>query len=268
LNSTLDPGLKEKVLAENRRLHALENAEYLVRHPEQTHRYQKRILKAALDEFDRHLAASDASVLEVGCGTGYMYLPLLRRGYRMTGVDVSETLVSVLETLVPQTARPRSHLVVSDVEGFLENNRNRYEGVVCSALLHHLYDYETTVRQLAGRVKPGGVMLIFFEPLKQPIESRWRFFLHRALGCLDEWLYEGVMRRRGIPLIRDDCETADYQRRFGGIDPNHLTALLNECGLGILETHTYCARRFGWAAWLANHILSTQNTFNILAKKF
>ena len=65
----LDP-VREQVLEENRRVHTLENAHYLDRHPEQTNRYQKRILKNALDEFERHLARPGGAVLDVGCGTG------------------------------------------------------------------------------------------------------------------------------------------------------------------------------------------------------
>lgn len=263
----LDP-VREQVLEENRRVHTLENAHYLDRHPEQTNRYQKRILKSALDEFERHLDRPGGEVLDVGCGTGYLFLPLLRRGFQMTGVDLSETLVEVLDRRVRKEFVDDVRLVAQDVESFLQQETKRYDGIVCSAILHHLYDYESAVRQLAERLKPGGILLIFFEPLKQRIASKLRFRLHRLLGRLDEARYERDMHRRGIPLIRDDYEVADYQRRFGGIDPDHLTHLLNDSGLGLLEKTAYCARRTAWAAWIANRLLGTANTFNLLARKF
>ena len=41
---------KEKVLEENRRVHALENRLYLSRHPEQTNFFQNSILERAVNE--------------------------------------------------------------------------------------------------------------------------------------------------------------------------------------------------------------------------
>ena len=264
--SLLESDLKQRVLEENRRLHALENARYLDRHPEQTNRYQQRILRQTLSEWDRLLARPQAQLLEAGCGTGYLYLPLLQRGYRMTGVDLSDTLIQVLQNRIPDRHRGRSRLVAADIEAFLKEETSDYDGVICSALLHHLYDYETVLAELARRVRPGGLLLIFFEPLRQTIRSPFRFFLHRRLAGLDERLYTRSMKRRGIPLI-EDGGMADYQRRFGGLCPDRLAAVVRENGMTVLRTTTYCVRRHAWAAWLANQVLGTRNTFNLLARK-
>ena len=45
--------LKEKVLEENRRVHALENQLYLSRHPEQTNFFQNLIVEKNLDQKQR-----------------------------------------------------------------------------------------------------------------------------------------------------------------------------------------------------------------------
>ncbi len=267
MSTLLDSELKEQVLEENRRVHSLENAEYLSRHPEQTNRFQQNVLKSTLDKFESYLSGTDSEILDVGCGTGYLYLPLMNRGYRLTGVDLSPTLLDVLEEKIPEDKKETCRLVADDIEAFLNNSPQLYDGVVVSALLHHLFDYETVVKLLCQRLAPGGTLLIFFEPLKQEIKSPLRFKLHRLLGRMDERAYERDMQRRGIPLIQDDYEVADYQRQFGGICPRSLTQLIESQGLRVLETQTYCARRTGWAAWIANNILGTCNTFNILAQK-
>ncbi len=259
--------LKEQVLEENRRVHSLENAEYLARHPEQTNRYQQKILSSTLDQFEHNLPRRDAEILDVGCGTGYVYLPLMKKGYSLTGVDLSPTLLDVLQEKIPSEKKGNCRLVAGDIESFLVNSTSQYDGIICSALLHHFFDYEAVVKLMAKRLAPGGVLLIFFEPLKQEIKSRFQFKLHRMLGKLDERAYEKDMMRRSIPLIQDDYEVADYQRRFGGIDPDGLIQLLQGEGLELLQKQTYCARRNGWAAWIANNLLGTSNTFNILARK-
>jgi len=35
----------------------------------------------------------------------------------------------------------------------------------------------------------------------------------------------------------------------------------------IIEIKKYCSRRYGLPAFFATHLLGTQNTFNLLAKK-
>ena len=107
--------------------------------------------------------------------------------------------------------------------------------------------------------------MIFFEPLKQSVASSISYALHRGLSWIDEKSYRLEMSIRKIPLLEDEYHHSDYQRQFGGIDPVGIEKVLTEENCSILKIEKYCARRFGINAWLANRILKTQNTFNILA---
>ncbi|MFQ5671705.1 MAG: class I SAM-dependent methyltransferase [Nitrospinales bacterium] len=259
--------IRKKILEENRRVHALENRLYLKRHPEQTNFYQARLLNETLDTVDRHLGGREARILELGCGTGYLHLPLLQRGHHVTGVDLSPEMIAVLQQNIPDGQKTRSQLVVMEAETFVEQDENTYDAVVMSALLHHLFDYRAVVKALCAKVKPGGLFLVFFEPLKQEIDAPLRYALHKALANLDEYLYRRKMRALRIPLFEEDYELSDYQRRFGGIDPNLLAETLTQADMRVVETKKYCARRCGASAWIANRILRTSNTFNLLARK-
>ena len=258
--------LKERVLAANREVHAKEGALYLARHPEQTHFYQKRLRRSVLDAFSR-LQPGPLNILEVGCGSGYLTLELLRRGHRVTGVDLSAAMLQALESRLPEAHRLRCRLVEADVETFLEQEPGVHDAVVCSALLHHLHDYETVLAGLARRVRPGGTLLVFFEPLKRRIESVWRYRLHRILARTDEVLYRMRMRARSIELLDDDYELSDYQRRFGGIDPGRVISVLQDHDFKITRYETHCARRFAAFAWIATETLKTHNSFYLLAAK-
>ncbi|MCH8157106.1 MAG: class I SAM-dependent methyltransferase [Nitrospinae bacterium] len=259
--------IKEKVLEENRRVHALEDRLYLDRHPEQTNFYQARILRSAVDGVCSLMDSEDARVLELGCGTGYLYLEFLRRGCRMTGVDLSAEMIRVLENRIPQETRERSRLVVSDVEAFLQTDDETYDAIVLSALLHHLYDYESVIRSYCERLRSGGTLLIFFEPLKQEIASAFRYSLHKTVAGIDEDLYRCEMQLRGIPLLEEEYHLSDYQRQFGGIDPEKLADILSAAGMNVLNIEKYCARRYGLSSLLATHLIGTQNTFNLVARK-
>ncbi len=264
--NTLSPNtaaLKKEILAENRRVHAREGAFYLARHPEQTNWFIDRVRKKALRRLCARMRGT--RVLDLGCGTGYLYLDLWERGFRMTGVDLSPDMLEVLKRRVPDPAR--SKLVQADVETFLQTTAESYDAIVCSALLHHLYDHTPVIRQAVHRLNPGGVLLIFFEPLRQKIHSRLGYLLHRILARMDETWYRQVMRWKQIPVFEEDYRLSDYQRRFGGIDPALVRCTLEAAGAEILEMKTCCARRYGAFAWIATHLLQTHNTFYLLARK-
>lgn len=267
LDVAKDNDLREKILAENRRVHALESGLYLQRHPEQTNFFQTGILKKSIDRLSSELGNRESHILDLGCGTGYFTLPLLDTRHRVTGVDLSKEMLSVLKQKIPPAAKSRATLTVIGVEEFLETDTASYDAVVMSALLHHLYDYESIVRNICGRLASGGCLLIFFEPLKQEVASSFRFTLHKMLAQLDDRLYKLNMRFRKIPLFEEDYELSDYQRRFGGIDPNRLSEILRSEGMKIIDVEKYCSRRYGLPACLATHLIGTQNTFNVLAKK-
>ncbi len=255
--------LQEAILDANREVHAREGALYLARHPEQTNRFIDRVRKQALDSLCAQL--SGPRVLDLGCGTGYLYLELLARGLEMTGVDLSRDMLAALEKRIPPAAPSR--LVEADVAAFLQRADDAYDGIVCSALLHHLYDYRAVLAQACRVLKPGGLLLIFFEPLKQEIASPLRYRLHRILAQMDEALYRWQMQRQGIAVFEEDYSLSDYQRRFGGIDPAAVCDALASEGVAVQEMQTCCARRHALFARIATSILHTHNTFHLLAKK-
>jgi 2-polyprenyl-3-methyl-5-hydroxy-6-metoxy-1,4-benzoquinol methylase len=260
------PANKEKVLEENRRIHALENRLYLSRHPEQTNFFQSSILAKTVEKSCITLKSS-AKILDLGCGTGYLSRRFLSKGYHVTGVDLSQEMIQAFEETIPAALKPQTHLIVGDAEDFLLQNKEEYNVIVLSAILHHLFDYELVLRQICAQLSSGGILLVFFEPLKQKVHFPIKFALHRGLSWLDEKLYRSEMWIKNISVLDDEYHHSDYQRQFGGIDPNRVNEVLLEEGLKVLQTEKYCARRYGIFAWLANRVLGTQNTFNLFATR-
>jgi len=259
--------IQKKILAENRRVHALEGESYLSRHPEQTNFFQTGILRKSINQLCARLGNEESRILDLGCGTGYLYLKLLAEGYRMTGVDLSQEMVAGLKGKIPAASMSRSSLSVMAVEEFVETDVETYDAVVMSALLHHLYDYQSLVRKVCRKLSPGGLFWVFFEPLQQEITSPFRYLLHKGIARLDEMAYQLEMKARRIPLFEEAYDLSDYQRRFGGIDPNALSDVLQSAGMQIIDVEKYCSRRYGLPAFLATRLLGTQNTFNLLAQK-
>ena len=99
--------IREKVLEENKRVHKLEDQSYLDRHPEQTNFFQARILNKTVNQVCSLIEPTKGDILELGCGTGYLYLEFLKRGYKITGVDLSAEMINVLESRIPKNCKKR-----------------------------------------------------------------------------------------------------------------------------------------------------------------
>jgi len=100
-----------------------------------------------------------AAVLDAGCGTGRYSLELARRGYAVTGIDVSPELVDVANASRAQ--RPGA---LSFTVGDLRANRpERYDAILCRGVLNDLvddHDREAAFEGLAGCLQPGGVLIL------------------------------------------------------------------------------------------------------------
>ncbi|GIS85312.1 MAG: hypothetical protein CM1200mP16_16120 [Nitrospina sp.] len=83
----------------------------------------------------------------------------------------------------------RAHLSVGDVEDFMDNNREDFDLIIFSAVLHHLFDYEIALKKHAKGSNQEQKILIFFEPLRQEVTSSLRYAFHRTLSWLDEKSY-------------------------------------------------------------------------------
>lgn len=126
------------------------------------HEYKRR---RADVRFYQALAKEVASpVLELGCGTGRLLLPLVRDGHTVVGVDVSGAMLARCRARLarlPEPARARAELVRADFRDL--DLRRRFPLVVCpfNAFMH-LYTRDDVERFLAGvrrHLRPGGLFV-------------------------------------------------------------------------------------------------------------
>ncbi|MBV9927091.1 MAG: methyltransferase domain-containing protein [Acidobacteria bacterium] len=107
----------------------------------------------------------DRSVLDVGCGSGWLSEYFARLGYDVTGLDISPDLIEVARERVERVPYGADHetplrcrFLVHDVEGApLEE---QFDAVVCYDSLHHFEDERAVIRNLAAMTKYGGALFI------------------------------------------------------------------------------------------------------------
>ncbi len=123
------------------------------------HEYRQRLFDVS---YYRELAAGQGSkgskgskVLELGCGSGRLLIPLVRDGHRVTGVDLSASMLAECQAALYDLPDPNGSVGGTLVEGDFRNVKlhGRWPLVVCpfNAVMH-LYS-RTDVEGFLATVK-------------------------------------------------------------------------------------------------------------------
>ena len=116
------------------------------------------------------------SILEFGSGTGIHAIHLAKRGYDVTGVDLSPDMVYIASSNVEAPPNP-SHLTPHASPLFLEGDireirlNKRYDAVIA---LFHVISYQTTNEDVTAafetarhHLNPGGIFIFGYIRISQ-----------------------------------------------------------------------------------------------------
>jgi SAM-dependent methyltransferase len=198
------------------------------------------------------LGWSGERILDVACGTGNSFLPLLRRGFAVTGCDLSAAMLA-------EAARkaPAVELVEADMRGL--PNLGSFDLVTCfDDSLNYLLDQEelsSALRSMAANLAGDGLLLFDLNTLlayrttfaaSSVVEHGGVTFIWRGEGSPD--LASGCRASAQIDVFAPEngelyrrVSSAHEQRHF---PPDLVTALLGGAGLdcmggyGVLEDGT------------------------------
>lgn len=106
------------------------------------------------------LGPPEGAVLDIGCGNGALARELLARGYDVYGVDASATGIEIAGAAAP------GRFYVMDIQsGSLPSElaAKRFEVVVCTEVIEHLYDPRGLIG-FARSILPRGGRLVLSTP--------------------------------------------------------------------------------------------------------
>lgn len=102
--------------------------------------------------------------LEIGAGTGYFSLNLLKAGYiaRATATDISEGMLATLSASAEELGLEVETACCEAAE--LPFSDKSFDVVMGHAVLHHLPDLDAAFREFRRVLKPGGLIVFAGEP--------------------------------------------------------------------------------------------------------
>ena len=157
---------------------------------------------------------ADGPILELGCGTGRVLLPLLEAGYTVTGVDISPALLKLADEKTQITREPsgresRITLHQADLRTFDLPTKDFAFAFCTSNTLMHLTtqtDQLAVLRNAHRHLRPGGLLLI---DLFSPDVAR----LHAVNGMMelaDQWDDPAT----GTQVIKWSVRTVDWAEQI------------------------------------------------------
>ena len=161
-------------------------------------------LRAGRSEFARMLERaipSEATIADVGCGTGQMSLFLARAGRRIVGADLTRASLRLAAAAAHRFGLGGVQFVQMDLNR-PALRRGAFDVVYSSGVLHHTPDPRAAFAQLATLARPGGMIIVGLYNAFARIPLRVR----RAVARLS-----GFRCTLGDPVLRD--RAADPERR-------------------------------------------------------
>lgn len=115
------------------------------------------------DQLSWHLPEPPARLVDVGGGGGQQAIPLARRGYEVSLLDPSPSMLERAAAALaeePPAVRARVELVEGAGERAAELLGGGFDGVLCHAVLMYLEEPEPLVASLAGLAAPGAIVSV------------------------------------------------------------------------------------------------------------
>jgi ubiquinone/menaquinone biosynthesis C-methylase UbiE len=160
----------------------------------------------------------DKPCLEIGIGTGRIALPLMSRGVRIVGIDLS---LEMLRKLLDKARRSAPPLAIADATRLPFASRT-FGSAIAAHVLHLIPNWRSAVDELTRVVRPGGVL----------VASR---------GGVTRAEWQRAVRRRFFseagdppwPPGIDRIEELDEEMRARGADLRELPELRSEMSASI-----------------------------------
>ncbi len=144
-------------------MHRTEASYYRMFHPEVYSSQEQKRMTTALKQADQLVSDNGKRALDFGAGIGNLTDKLLNLGYVVTAVDISAEMCQALRNNHPHEVKTGKLTVINSPVEDVAFRLGQFDLVTCCSVLHHLPDYEATLRQLCGFVKKGGVMFLDHE---------------------------------------------------------------------------------------------------------
>lgn len=99
-------------------------------------------------------STSTLSILEIGCGLGYLTYSLNKAGYHSRGLDISQEAINIA------IKNYGNYYICSDLHEYAINHENEFNVIIFTELIEHLNDIFGFIESLRKLLKPEGKIIL------------------------------------------------------------------------------------------------------------
>jgi 2-polyprenyl-3-methyl-5-hydroxy-6-metoxy-1,4-benzoquinol methylase len=126
------------------------------------------------------------TILDAGCGEGYLSRVLASRSAKVTGIDVSPRLIQIAREKDPDGA---IEYRVGDLSKPLPEYEEHFDAIASRLVLNDVYDYKGFIATLTSVLKPGGRLVV---AMNNPYSYVVRKHLSDYFDSGSAYLYRGM----------------------------------------------------------------------------
>ena len=88
------------------------------------------------------------NILDIGCGGGLLAEELTKKGANVTGLDPSKKTINIAKQHAKES-NLNINYVCSTLESFIEEDKNKYDCIICFELIEHIPDQKKLVLDIS-----------------------------------------------------------------------------------------------------------------------
>lgn len=225
-----------------------------------------------------------AGILDVGCGTGVTMLPLLKVGFEVTGLDISQPMIDIVNRkieLLDNSIKTKASTACASMEDFKINRKYSFAFIARTGFMH-LLDASSQRRALLNireHLIDGGILsLNTFYPNHEVIVNQMRSNLDNKFERLTYTNNKGNLEKVfNATMYNPETQIMEGIWTFEEYDDNNNLISMRErplklrytyrkemeylfelCGYEILDVYgSYCkevANYPGWLIWIVKNV--------------
>lgn len=183
---------------------------------------QFRKIYQALIKFS---SKDNVSILEVGCGAGYMSLELAREGFNVTGIDISPLSIKTAKKVSDddpwRKKRGKLEYLCTDFFSYAKNIKHKFGAILFLGALHHFKNQNRVMDNIRRLLIPQGLVIVH-EPTRDRVSEGNAAFVYLVELLLS--LKNGFYRKNSIPKnskeyykrIKETLSRLKYEGPRGG----------------------------------------------------